>query len=246
MWGKAEVQPGGTPKILVEKVSDSFEIARSADDAPAAYSDISKPNHAVAEEVIDAYFDSPQAKPTHAPPPSSTDAASRAELHTDDLAALDEINFTDDDILTSDPSLSRGEANAITDDLTVTLRHGANAAAPSLDASNDDGQPALAAEGEPAAVENPHPNAQDLPPIFAAREPLRIVMHRNGDPRSDVAKLEAVLQTLRKYPGDQPFTLTLQQANGKAVTLDFPNDATRDCPELRRELTALLGAQCIA
>ncbi|BCX04649.1 MAG: hypothetical protein KatS3mg053_2587 [Candidatus Roseilinea sp.] len=246
VWGKAEVQPGGTPKILVEKVSDSFEIARSADDAPAAYSDISKPNHAVAEEVIDAYFDSPQAKPTHAPPPSSTDAASRAELHTDDLAALDEINFTDDDILTSDPSLSRGEANAITDDLTVTLRHGANAAAPSLDASNDDGQPALAAEGEPAAVENPHPNAQDLPPIFAAREPLRIVMHRNGDPRSDVAKLEAVLQTLRKYPGDQPFTLTLQQANGKAVTLDFPNDATRDCPELRRELTALLGAQCIA
>jgi len=102
-----------------------------------------------------------------------------------------------------------------------------------------------AGSDEPAAVENPHPHAQDLPPIFAARQPLHIVLQRNGDPRSDVAKLEAVLQTLRKYEGNQPFAVTLQHVSGKKVTLDFPNDATRDCPELRQELTALLGAHCI-
>ncbi len=246
VWGKAEVQPGGAPKILVEKVSDSFEIARSADDAPAAYSYISESNHAVAEEVINAYFDSVQAEPAYTPPPSSTDAVGSAELHTDDLIALDEVSITDDGVTIPHPSAPGVEANATADDRATPSRHGANEAASPLDGSNDGGRPAPAAEGEPAAVENPHPNAQDLPPIFAAREPLRIIMHRNGDPRSDIAKLEAVLQTLRKYQGDQPFTLTLRQANGKAVTLDFPNDATRDCPELRKELTALLGAQCIA
>ncbi|MFN4292961.1 MAG: DNA polymerase III subunit alpha [Thermoflexales bacterium] len=245
VWGKAEVQPGGAPKVLVEKVSDSFEIARSADDAPITSSHISESNHAVAEEVINAYFDSLQAEPAHAPPPSSTDAIGSAELRTDDLAVLDEISFTDDGVIIPYAPAPGVEANAMADDPTTTSRREANAAAP-LDALNDDGRPAPAAEGEPATVENPHPNAQDLPPIFAAREPLRIVMYRNGDPRSDVAKLEAVLQTLRKYQGDQPFILTLRQANGKAVTLDFPNDATRDCPELRRELIALLGAQCIA
>ncbi len=245
VWGKAEVQSGGAPKILVEKVSDSFEIARGADDAPTAHSYTSESNHAVAEEVINAYFDSLQAEPAYTPPPSSTDAIGSAELRTDDLVALDEVSFTDDGVIIPYAPAPGIEANATADDRAITSRHAANAAALLPDGSNDGGRPAPAAEGEPAAVENPHPNAQDLPPIFAAREPLRIIMHCNGDPRSDVAKLEAVLQTLRKYQGDQPFTLTLRQVNGKAVTLDFPNDATRDCPELRKELTALLGAQCI-
>jgi len=82
-----------------------------------------------------------------------------------------------------------------------------------------------------------------VPPIFAAREPLYVVLQRNGDSHSDVARLEAVLKTLRKYKGDQPFAIVLQYDDGKKVTIDFPNDTTRNCPELRQDLRNI-GAQC--
>ncbi|MDW8351457.1 MAG: LAGLIDADG family homing endonuclease, partial [Anaerolineae bacterium] len=236
VWGKAEVPAGGTPKILVEKVSDSFEIARSADDDRTRfyyYDALSaEPGHGVSEEAINAYFNSLSADPAYAPLPDLSD----------DLAALDEISFTDDGAVVADaPDAGSG---------LIAAKDDANAP---FDVSRDEERPAFVGEettvpeasSESAAVENPHPAAQDLPPLFAARQPLRIVIQRNGDPRSDIAKLEAVLQTLRKYRGDHPFCLTLRQANGRAVTLDFPNDTTRDCPELRQELAALLGACCV-
>ncbi|MCS6847142.1 MAG: DNA polymerase III subunit alpha [Anaerolineae bacterium] len=252
VWGKAEVSPGSTPKILVEKASDSFEIARSADaDHTRVYYDDpnAEPDHGVSEEAISAYFASLNAGPENASRPYPTPATGRAELQADDLAALDEVSFTDDGIV-ADARAQEAEAGSIANDPAFAPRDEPDIASSPLDAADDADRPALdgaaaVASSEPVAIENPHPGAQDLPPIFAAREPLRIVMYRNGDPRSDVAKLEAVLQTLRKYQGDQPFTLTLRQASGKDVTLDFPNDATRDCPELRRELIALLGAKCI-
>ncbi len=71
------------------------------------------------------------------------------------------------------------------------------------------------------------------------------MLNRNGDARSDVAKLEAVLQTLRKYSGEQPFTVTLRNGGNRNMTIEFPNDTTRDCAELRAELTALLGPKCV-
>ena len=75
-------------------------------------------------------------------------------------------------------------------------------------------------------------------------------MHRNGDSKSDVAKLEAVIQTLRKYQGEQPFVIALRPSTGSGdggrdMTIDFPNDTTRDCEELRAELASLLGARCV-
>ena len=68
--------------------------------------------------------------------------------------------------------------------------------------------------------------------------------------KSDVAKLEAVIQTLRKFEGQQPFVIALRSSmgsgsGGKDMTIDFPNDTTRDCAELRAELAALLGAKCV-
>jgi DNA polymerase-3 subunit alpha len=262
IWGKAEVTAGSAPKILVEKASDSFEIARSADTDPTRgyYND--GPTGAfvngVAEDVIDAYFAALQTASADASQPPAPAAPA---LPPDDLTAFDDVTFTDDGVVMEGDDASAAEEGTIAADPAFA------APAPAVPASAialpdqakpDDDRLADAADGvqfaandpaagsdEPAAVENPHPHAQDLPPIFAARQPLHIVLQRNGDPRSDVAKLEAVLQTLRKYEGNQPFAVTLQHVSGKKVTLDFPNDATRDCPELRQELTALLGAHCI-
>ncbi len=246
VWGKAEVHAGSAPKILVEKVSDSFEIARSADaDHTRAHYDgfAGTPEHSVAEDVIAAYFASLGDQPAMEPQPGHpTDQADPASLQEEDLAALDDLSFTDDGIVVDEDAASSGDG---VEDSSRELEAGSRESGGESQALELGQQSAEASERAQPVVENPHPRAQDLPPIFAAREPLHIVLHRNGDPRSDVAKLEAVLQTLRKYEGDQPFAVTLRQANGKDVTLDFPNDTTRDCPELRQELAALLGARCI-
>jgi DNA polymerase-3 subunit alpha len=105
-------------------------------------------------------------------------------------------------------------------------------------------KPTAQAQLQDEDIQNPHPNAQDLPPIFTAQVPIYVVLQRNGDPRSDVARLEAVLQTLRKYKGSRPFAIVLQFNDGRKVTIDFPNDATNDCPELQQELRKI-GAHCL-
>jgi hypothetical protein len=67
---------------------------------------------------------------------------------------------------------------------------------------------------------------------------------------ADIAKLEAVVQTLKSYEGPQPFVVLLRQIDsmGKSndTLVDFPNDTTRDCRELRARLIELLGPGCVA
>lgn len=269
VWGKAEVTARGAPKILVEKVGDSFEIARSADDdrIHAYYDDAWATSPSGVDEVtIHAYFSSLHDEPIQpaqstqptgmsgpvASPPSAF--AQPAEL---DLAAFDDVSFTDDGVVTRAPAPEMSvEDGATADNPAFASPATAATVAATDDPSalddvpfDDDGAPddagdALAVPNAPLPIAplNDEGHASGVAP--ASRPPLNIVLQRNDDPRSDVAKLEAVLQTLRKYPGDQPFAVILRN-KGKDVTLDFPNDTTRDCPDLRRELTALLGGRCI-
>lgn len=92
---------------------------------------------------------------------------------------------------------------------------------------------------EPQTLVQKQPSPQPM-------RPLAIVLHRKGDPRADVARLEAVLSTLKSYPGSQPFSLLVHNAGRQEHIIDFPNDATRDCPELRMRLHELLGPECMA
>jgi DNA polymerase III alpha subunit len=219
VWGKAEVTAGGAPKILVEKVADSFDLARSADsDRTKSYyidDDTPASSSSVSEDTIQAYYVS-----------LSDNAALDIQQPTTnnqhesiDLSSLDDVSFTDDGAEVEDDN---GPAGVLMFEDTDA----AHAQTPNSNANAD-----------------PHPNAQDLP-LMAQREPLVIILHRNGDSRSDVEKLEAVLQTLRKFEGDQPFNIRLRNG-GAEMTIDFPNDTIRDCPELRAQLTALLGAGCV-
>jgi DNA polymerase-3 subunit alpha len=266
--GKAEVPEGGAAKILVERVSTSFERASSADgDQTRAYyqDDRWRSNGNSYEDDINAYFDSLSSAPLT--PPGT------------DLSALDDKSFVDDGegaplpavgSIEADPAFAQPAPPQPTADLS---------AFDDVSFSDDEDIPPVTVEAkysaevsyviappqpssavrEPAAVIKPttnlHPNAQGLP-LIALGEPLVVVMHRNGDSRSDVAKLEAVLQTLRKFEGEQPFVIALRPSSfdsgsggsgggGEDMTIDFPNDTTRDCPELRAELTALLGARCV-
>ncbi len=253
--GKAEVPEGGAAKILVERVSDSFEVARNADaDAAKVYyraddrwDDIGSTG--VSEDAIQAFY-AMDVTPGVIPPASTSDLQS--------IAALDDVSFVDDGegaplpaegSIEADPAFAR----PADDDLSAFDDASFNDDSEEEQQVNHvvqvvlvDGAPARhqpIANGASQPTTNPHPRAQDLP-LIATREPLVVVMHRNGDPKSDVAKLEAVIQTLRKYEGEQPFVIALRNG-GKDMNIDFPNDTTRDCAELRAELVALLGARCV-
>ena len=71
-------------------------------------------------------------------------------------------------------------------------------------------------------------------------------MHRIGDARTDVARLEAILRTVKSYKGSQPFSLLVRNGGARDQIIDFPNDCTQDCPELRQRLQELLGPGCVA
>jgi hypothetical protein len=104
------------------------------------------------------------------------------------------------------------------------------------------------AEPPPAPVKSSM-SAAPKPPVRVATEEfqtsltslLTVVIRRCGNASQDVARLEAVHQTLLTFKGKQRFSICLRNAGKRDVTLDFPNDTTRDCPELRQKL-AQLGA----
>jgi DNA polymerase-3 subunit alpha len=72
--------------------------------------------------------------------------------------------------------------------------------------------------------------------------PLQVVIRRCGDVKQDVERLEAVHQTLMEFKGQQRFSICLRNHGRQDVTLDFPNDTTLDCTELRAKLAALGAA----
>jgi hypothetical protein len=116
--------------------------------------------------------------------------------------------------------------------------------------------PAEPPPAEPSPVAPPPPPTPALTPKNAApaepppapdrtQSPLTVVLQRNGDVRADIARLEAVLSTLKSYPGSQPFSLLLRNSGPRDQIIDFPNDCTRDCQELRMRLQELLGPGCV-
>jgi hypothetical protein len=54
-----------------------------------------------------------------------------------------------------------------------------------------------------------------------------------------------VLRTVKSHKGPQPFSLLLRNGGTRDQIIDFPDDNTQDCPELRQRLQDLLGPGCV-
>jgi hypothetical protein len=75
---------------------------------------------------------------------------------------------------------------------------------------------------------------------------LIITIRRSGDHQTDVAKLRLLHELLTEFRGANRFKFHLvgdSQQDG-SLELAFPNDRTRYCPELEKELAAILGPDC--
>jgi hypothetical protein len=218
----------------------------TAPDVPESVSPPSATDPSPALEALDdvSFVDDGEGEPLPAEGSIEADPAFAKPAEAD-LSAYDDLSISDDND-------ERDESDEENVTLTESVEQVVQVTLANANVFSGAGMPVsqqptansavAATAGQPRAT-NSHPHAQDLP-LIASREPLVVVLYRNGDARSDVAKLEAVHQTLCKYEGEQPFVILLR-GSGKDTPIDFPNDTTRDCAELRAELTALLGAKCV-
>lgn len=267
VWGKAEVKEGSTPKVVVDRVNDSLTRARArashevepADDpfsdamwnemgqgATPAPMPVIAPS-AVVEALDDASFsDDGMAEDWSAVP------ADPVSMPGGVLTPPDE---PEGEGWSPDPA---GQAPAL-----YSAGVGATQAASFMATAIDDAHLRSATSGEAPGPGSVVREAEALfeagiPPALFVSLPehqlsmngltrpgatLTVVIRRCGDARADMARLEAAHQTLCEFKGGTSFMLVLRNGGKGDTAIDFPNDATRDCAELRERLAAI-GVEC--
>jgi hypothetical protein len=264
VWGKAEVKEGSAPKVVVDRVNDSLTRARArasheVEPADDPFSD------AVWNEMGEGATTAPM--PVIAPS-AAVEALDDASFSDDGMAedwskvpsdpvpapgdALAPPDEPESDVWSPDPA---GQSPVLTPAAAGT----ANAAHFMAPVAED----APSAPEQPAAPGNLVREAAAMfdaviPPAPFVSIPehqlamnglarpgatLTVVIRRCGDARADMARLEAAHQTLCEFKGATAFTLVLRNGGKGDTVLDFPNDATRDCAELRERLAAI-GVEC--
>ncbi|MGQ9814766.1 MAG: DNA polymerase III subunit alpha [Candidatus Roseilinea sp.] len=218
IWGKAEVREGNAPKLVVDKVSDELTRATAAGESPR--SEAPYPAHEYDADIThlaEAAEPYDVSNDYYPPPPEWDDISYQAPQPPD-----------------SGPDTTANQTQPQpADDDRATL------------APNPAVMPKANGKHDRTTSDNSNTPTAQTPP-FIPQERLIITIYRSGDLRQDIERLEAVHQTLLAYEGPHTFAIHLRQAGkDKDIVLDFPNDRTRDCPELRARLAALLGAGCV-
>ena len=210
IYGKSELREGRGSQILVDRIADSIDVARSTDIQPQfeAFSIVQSESNVHREpsgpdQGVERFTEPSQDTPTnltvHFEPPEPEGPW-----------------FDGDQVATP----------AIVSPMEVEVSQ-----APTI-------QPAP----ESPDAEQVH---QKTPPTIIKRKSdhLRVEITRCGDQRTDIERLHAVHGTLILFQGETTFSIKLKNGGTKDALIDFPNDGTRDCDELRAMLRAI-GAEC--
>jgi DNA polymerase-3 subunit alpha len=80
-----------------------------------------------------------------------------------------------------------------------------------------------------------------------AKGPVRIhvTVPRNEDMEQVIRRLGQVYDLLQNYPGEDQFSIYVENGNQGQMRIDFPNDTTGHCVELEQALRAALGAETV-
>jgi DNA polymerase-3 subunit alpha len=103
---------------------------------------------------------------------------------------------------------------------------------------------------EPAAVpegtaRRGQQRAQAVEPTATSRQTVCVTLRRTDQQAQDKQRLREIHELLTAYDGKDRFVIRLTDGSGGGVELRFPNKATGYCPELHRELDALVGERAI-
>jgi len=108
--------------------------------------------------------------------------------------------------------------------------------------------PSLVVESATNEVTSARPREElPLPPTAPTAGPvhLRISIPRTQDLEHLIKRLGRVYDLLQSYPGQDRFSLYVENGGQGRVQIDFPNDTTRHCPELEQQLRAMVGTGTI-
>ncbi len=81
----------------------------------------------------------------------------------------------------------------------------------------------------------------------ASRGPVHLHIHvpRSNDLEQVIRRLGQIYDLLQRYPGQDRFSLYVENGKRGRVQIEFPNDTTGHCLELEQQLRAMLGAGTI-
>ena len=235
--GKAEVSEGKAPKLLVERVSDSVTKASAAD---------VRINAATPSPSNGSNNGNGKSAPTHTAKQSHPVERAKQVREATRVVydAPPEPEFAPDDpFVDGDPVIDDSAIWGPSEGVLVTTVHESSekvvAPQPVVAAPAN----AIPANTQPKVKELPQPVLEEVAPI-KSNEQLMVVIRRCGNHKNDIARLEAVYQTLLLFKGEQRFSLCIRNGGQKDMILDYPNDGTLYCAELRLKLTHL-GAEAV-
>ena len=88
------------------------------------------------------------------------------------------------------------------------------------------------------------PPGEPAPRTRAGKEPvhLHVTIPRSIDMERTIRRLGHVYEVLASYPGDDRFSLYVENGGRGRIQIQFPNNTTGHCVELEQKLRDLLGA----
>jgi DNA polymerase III subunit alpha len=88
---------------------------------------------------------------------------------------------------------------------------------------------------------------EDVEPSQPPKGPvhLHVTVSRSQDLEQVIQRLGRVYDVLQRYPGEDRFSLYIENGSQGRIQISFPNDTTGHCVELEQELRAMLGAGTI-
>ena len=90
-----------------------------------------------------------------------------------------------------------------------------------------------------------HPVDELIPPPIQGPVHLHVTIPRSSDMQEVVKRLGQVYDLMQRYPGEDRFSLYLENGIQGRIRISFPNDKTGHSVELESELRSLLGAGTI-
>ncbi len=105
-------------------------------------------------------------------------------------------------------------------------------------------EPSLIVESATNEIMTAHPReAESPPPSVPDRSVhIHISIPRNRDLEQLIKKLGQIYDLLQSFPGEDHFSLYVDNGGQGRVQIDFPNDTTGHCTDLEQRLRTLVGA----
>jgi DNA polymerase III alpha subunit len=107
--------------------------------------------------------------------------------------------------------------------------------------------PSLIVDGATNEILTAHPREETTPPTPSERGQvhLHISIPRSQDLEEVTRQLGLVYDLLQSYPGQDHFSLYVENGGQGQVLIDFPNDTTGHCAEMEQKLHELIGVGTI-